>query len=172
MRRTLGTMMLARAARSLVAPGTAGRGRALSAKDGVEIVTQPGFTQVLFVEMGYGADQHGQNVTKASVRAIKDAISWNSIPSLEKFVPGGNANVKVRLQLAVPFNDCGAPEPRPPELDMEQIEACFAYGSLQKPISVIPGGARFDSMCNVPALGDSASDGSWLFAIACVTVGY
>ena len=132
----------------------------------------PGFTDVIFIETGCGTDQHGQNVTKASVRAIKDAISWNSIPSLEKFVPGGNANVKVRLQLAVPFNDCGAPEPRPPELDMEQIEACFAYGSLQKPISVIPGGARFDSRGNVPALGDSASDGSWLFAIACVTVGY
>ena len=39
----------------------------------VEVVTRPGFEQVLFVEMGWGADQHGQNATKACVRAARNA---------------------------------------------------------------------------------------------------
>ena len=40
----------------------------------IEVVTRPGFEQVLFVEMGWGADQHGQNATKACVRAARNAI--------------------------------------------------------------------------------------------------
>ena len=39
----------------------------------VDVVTRPGFEQVLFVEMGWGADQHGQNATKACVRAARNA---------------------------------------------------------------------------------------------------
>ena len=43
----------------------------------------PGFTQVLLIECGVGTDQHGQSLTKACVRACKDAISFNSVPALE-----------------------------------------------------------------------------------------
>ena len=128
----------------------------------------PGFQEVLFIETGCGTDQHGQSVTKACVRAIKDAISWNSIPSLERLVPGGNGGVKLHLQLAVPFEADGK---KPPHIDMEEIEACFAYGRLHE-VEVMQGGARFDSMCNVEALGDSPSDGSWVVVNCAVTVGY
>ena len=127
----------------------------------------PGFNEVIFIETGCGTDQHGQDVTKACVRACKDAISWNSIPSLERLVPGGNDGVKIQLQLAVPFDADGSP----PALDMEQIRACFAYGTLEEPISMMPGGARFSSMCSVPSLGDD-SEAAWVVAIACVTVGW
>ena len=41
-----------------------------------------GFTEVILIESGVGTDQHGQDLTKACVRACKDAISFNSIPSL------------------------------------------------------------------------------------------
>ena len=124
------------------------------------------FKEVIFIETGCGTDQHGQDVTKAAVRACKDAISWNSIPSLERLVPGGNEGVKLRLQLAVPFS-----ADKPPALDMDQIRACFAYGALQEPIEIMHGGARFSSMCSVPSLGDTG-DASWVVAVACVTVGY
>ena len=125
-----------------------------------------GFSEVIFIETGCGTDQHGQDVTKAAVRACKDAISWNSIPSLERLVPGGNEGVKLRLQLALPFQG-----ESPPPLDLDEIRACFAYGTLQEPIELMPGGARFHSMCSVPALGDTG-DASWVVAVACVTVGY
>ena len=127
----------------------------------------PGFQEVIFIETGTGTDQHGKNVTKACVRAIKDAISWNSIPSLERLVPNGNEGVRIRLQLAVPFDG-----DTPPPIDLTEIESQFAYGSLTKPIEIMPGGARFQSMCSVPELGDDdAADSSWIVAVACVTVG-
>lgn len=47
--------------------------------------------KLLFVEMGVGYDQHGQDITAAAVRACKDAISSNSIPAFRggtgKFPP-------------------------------------------------------------------------------------
>ena len=102
------------------------------------------------------------------MRACKDAISWNSIPNLEGLVPGGRENILLRVQLAVPFD---GPESCKvaPEIDFEQVRGSFAYGNML-PIEVVRGGARFGSMCSVPALGDSSDQ--WIMAIALVTVGY
>lgn len=125
-----------------------------------------GFETVIMIEAGCGTDQHGQDLTKACVRACKDAISFNSIPSLGKLVPAGSA-VVLRIQLAVPFDSAG----QPPEIDLDAVRECFPYGRIL-PIEVEPGGARFGSMCSVPALGDRDASDSWVFAIACVTVGY
>ena len=125
-----------------------------------------GFETVIMIEAGCGTDQHGQSLTKACVRACKDAISFNSIPSLGKLVPAGSA-VVLRIQLAVPFDSAG----QPPEIDLGAVRECFPYGRIL-PIEVEPGGARFGSMCSVPALGDRDASDSWVFAIACVTVGY
>ena len=72
----------------------------------------------------------------------------------------------MRLQLAVPFDGDA-----PPPLDMAEIRQCFAYGTLQEPVSLMAGGARFSSMCAVPSLGDD-SEAAWVVAIACVTVGW
>ena len=126
----------------------------------------PGFEEVLFIESGCGTDQHGQDVTKACVRACKDAISFNSIPNLERLA-GGRENVVLRVQLAVPFEgpDSAA---TPPPVDLEQISAVFPYGKLL-PVELMRGGARFESMCSVPSLGDTSD--SWVVAVACVTVG-
>ena len=126
-----------------------------------------GFTEVILIETGVGTDQHGQDLTKACVRACKDAISFNSIPSLERLVPGGAGCALLRVQLAVPFEKDGSP----PAINLDQVAECFAYGKLL-PIEVSSGGARFESMCSVPTLGDTADDASWVYAIACVTVGY
>lgn len=107
-----------------------------------------------------------QDLTKACVRACKDAISFNSVPNLERLVPGGRDAIRLRLQLAVPFDASG----QPPSIDLDEIRAVFVYGHIIDPIEVIPGGARFESMCAVPSLGDTSD--SWVFAIAAVTIGY
>jgi hypothetical protein len=39
---------------------------------------------LLFVEMGVGYDQHGQDITSAAMRACRDAISANSIPAFRR----------------------------------------------------------------------------------------
>ncbi|GMN43580.1 hypothetical protein TIFTF001_012781 [Ficus carica] len=40
--------------------------------------------KLLFVEMGVGYDQHGQDITAAAMRACRDAISSNSIPAFRR----------------------------------------------------------------------------------------
>ena len=132
----------------------------------MEIPPPPaGFEFVLLLESGMGTDQHGQDLTKACVRACKDAISFNSVPNLLRLVPAGRDGIKLRVQLAVPFEEDGSA----PHVDIEQIREQFVYGHIVD-VELVPGGARFGSMCSVPSLGD-ASD-SWVFAIALVTVGY
>jgi len=46
--------------------------------------------KLLFVEMGVGYDQHGQDITAAAVRACKDAITSNSIPAFR----GGTEQIR------------------------------------------------------------------------------
>lgn len=123
-----------------------------------------GMSAALFLEVGVGTDQHGQNLTKACVRAIKDAISFNSIPSLQTLIPGGRDNIILRVQLAVPFQNGD-----PPPLDLDEVCKALPYGKVL-PVELMHGGARFESMCSVPSLGDTSD--SWVVAIACVTVGY
>jgi hypothetical protein len=39
---------------------------------------------------------------KAAVRACRNAIEFNSIPCVQELVPGGRANMKIKLKLGVP----------------------------------------------------------------------
>lgn len=112
-------------------------------------------------------DQNLSHRSLNSVRSLSQAISWNSIPSLETLVPGGRSNILLRVQLAVPYE---GPEPcTPPSIDFDEVRSQFAYGNVM-PIEVVRGGARFESMCAVPSLGDTSD--SWVMAIAVVTIGY
>ena len=57
----------------------------------------------MFIELGMGVDLHGQDVTKAAVRAVQNAIHRNSMPGLRSVLPGNTLqNMKVNVRLAVP----------------------------------------------------------------------
>ena len=127
----------------------------------VEVVTRPGFEQVLFVEMGWGADQHGQNATKACVRAARNAIEFNSIPSIRALVPNGYEGMKLAVDIAVPEAYHGA-------VDVDAVEAVFPYGEVC--VELQPGGAEFSSGIAIPAMGDKGD--ALVVALCCVTVGY
>ncbi|KAF7095771.1 hypothetical protein CFC21_097863 [Triticum aestivum] len=76
--------------------------------------------KLLFVEMGVGYDQHGQDITSAAVRACKDAISSNSIPAFRRgSIPGVNSE-QMKLQIKL-----GVPRPVQHLLDFERIKAVF-----------------------------------------------
>ena len=124
-------------------------------------MTRPGFEQVLFVEMGWGADQHGQNATKACVRAARNAIEFNSIPSIKKLVPKGYEGMKLAVDVAVP-------EAYHEHIDVDAVEAVFPYGAVS--IQLQPGGAEFSSGIAIPAMGDRGD--ALVVALCCVTVGY
>jgi len=120
---------------------------------------------VLFIECGMGCDQHGSRetngATKAAVRACRNAIEFNSIPSIQDIVPGGRPNMKIKLRLGVPEGAGG--------VDLEQIRAVFPYGKML-PIDVVHGGLTFESGRVVAALGDQTDMA--VVVVACVTVGY
>jgi hypothetical protein len=42
---------------------------------------------IFFIELGFGNDSHGQSSTKAAVRACRNAIEFNSIPSIKRLIP-------------------------------------------------------------------------------------
>lgn len=86
--------------------------------------------QVMFVELGMGADLHGQDVTKAAVRAVRNAIERNSMPGMRTLVNGDTSKMRVHVRLAVPSDA--------ESLDQEAVRAVFPYGEVT--IEVMPGG--------------------------------
>ncbi|WP_448204616.1 Lin0512 family protein [Azospirillum sp. sgz302134] len=86
--------------------------------------------QVMFVELGMGADLHGQDVTKAAIRAVRNAIERNSMPGMRTLVNGDTSKMRVHVRLAVPADA--------DRLDQEAVRAVFPYGQVT--IEVMPGG--------------------------------
>ncbi len=87
--------------------------------------------KVMFIELGMGTDLHGQNVTKAAVRAVQNAIHHNSMPGLRAMLPGGTLDaMKVNVRLAVPCDK--------DKLDADQVKAVLPYGEVT--VEVMDGG--------------------------------
>jgi len=118
-------------------------------------------SNVLFIECGFGNDSHGQSSTKAAVRACRNAIEFNSIPSINRLVPGGYDNLKLSVLLAVP------PKYRE-DLDLEAVAAVFPYGDVE--FTIQDGGMVAPSGIAIEKLGDVNED--MVVVCASVTVGY
>eukprot|EP00558_Chaetoceros_sp_UNC1202_P011677 CAMPEP_0197242362 /NCGR_PEP_ID=MMETSP1429-20130617/8138_1 /TAXON_ID=49237 /ORGANISM="Chaetoceros sp., Strain UNC1202" /LENGTH=144 /DNA_ID=CAMNT_0042702379 /DNA_START=108 /DNA_END=542 /DNA_ORIENTATION=- len=122
---------------------------------------KPFCEHVLFVECGFGNDSHGQNSTKAAVRACRNAIEFNSIPSINRLVPGGYDNLKLDVILAIPkqYQD---------GLDLKAVSDVFPYGDTQ--FTIQDGGMVAPSGIAIDSLGDKNDD---MVVVCCaVTVGY
>lgn len=115
----------------------------------------------LFVECGTGSDQHGQDATKAAVRACRNAIEFNSLPAMRELVPGGYQAMRVHVQLGVPREYAG-------EVDVGAVAAVFPYGDVA--VRVEQGGLCADSGVALEAMGDKSTD--MIIVVACVTVGW
>jgi uncharacterized protein (TIGR02058 family) len=87
--------------------------------------------QLMFIQTGMGTDVHGQNVTKASVRAIKNAIHTNSMPGIRSVLPEQSLdNMKINVKLALP---CDLDK-----IDYEEVKKAIPYGEVN--IEVMEGG--------------------------------
>eukprot|EP00550_Attheya_septentrionalis_P007572 CAMPEP_0198295560 /NCGR_PEP_ID=MMETSP1449-20131203/28285_1 /TAXON_ID=420275 /ORGANISM="Attheya septentrionalis, Strain CCMP2084" /LENGTH=133 /DNA_ID=CAMNT_0043995909 /DNA_START=208 /DNA_END=609 /DNA_ORIENTATION=+ len=123
--------------------------------------TVPHVANVLFVECGFGNDSHGQSATKAAVRACRNSIEFNSIPSINRLVPGGYDALKLDVILAVP--------PKYQKgLDLEAVAKVFPYGETK--FTIQDGGMIAPSGIAISALGDVNDD--MVIVCASVTVGY
>ena len=111
--------------------------------------------------IGFGNDSHGQNSTKAAIRACRNAIEFNSIPSINRLVPGGYENLKLDVLLAVP------PKYQA-DLDLSKVQEVFPYGSIR--FQIQDGGMVAPSGIAVERFGDSNED---MVVVCCsVTVGH
>jgi len=115
----------------------------------------------MFIEIGMGVDLHGQNVTKAAVRAVQNAIHHNSMPGIRSVLPGGSLdNMKVHVRLAVPADR--------DKLDLETVRAELPYGDVS--FDVVDGGMLTSSGIVLPDK-DDANDLAYV-VVASVEVGY
>ncbi len=85
--------------------------------------------QVILIELGMGVDLQGQDVTKAAVKAVRDAIGRVYAPGLGAVLGGGK-----RLDILVRL---GAP-PAAGTLDEAAVRAALPHGRAT--VEVAPGG--------------------------------
>jgi len=108
------------------------------------------------IEMGTGIDLHGRDMTKAAVRAVKDAISRSCLCGLVEVVGLTDLNA-MRVDILV-----GVPHPE--QVEEETVMAMVPFGV--KKLEVVTGGLEAPGLF-VPELGE----GAWItMANAVVTV--
>ena|SRR5690606_20916586 len=101
--------------------------------------------RIFFIELGMGTDLHGQNITKATVRAVQNAIHRNSMPGIRAMLPGGTLDqMKVNVKLAVPCDK--------DRLDLDAVKAVLPYGQVT--IDVQDGGMLTSSGIVLPDKDD------------------
>jgi len=150
---------------------------------GATLVDAPVFPQNLFfVQLGHGVDQHGDNdATKAAIRAVRNAVEFNSIPGVISHIPGGRPNMLVHVKLGVPAERTTVSDDestsassrshldKPMPIDHLQVAKVFPYGKLL-PFEVVVGGLSFHTGRVVEELGDTGDVG--ICVTACVSIGY
>ena len=89
------------------------------------------------VEIGTGIDIHGENVTKAACRAVKDAVSRSCLCGLLEILELKNLeDVRVDIQVA---------SPNPDQVDLEQVMAEVPIG--RKSAHSVEGGMTAGGLC-------------------------
>lgn len=109
------------------------------------------------VELGSGADLHGNDATKAACRAVKDAISRSCLCGLLEILDRKKfEGIHVEVLVACPH---------PETVDPETVKAVLPIGT--KTVRAVAGGMRADGIC-VDRFGQACD--SILVANAAVTV--
>lgn len=109
------------------------------------------------IEFGMGTDFHGQDVSKAAVKAVKHAISSSCLCGLSEVLNLDNLDqVRVKVTVAVS---------RPAEVDTKLVAGCLPIGSVE--VRAIDGGLHLPGLY-LPRFGDK--DDSIEVAVAAVEV--
>ncbi len=109
------------------------------------------------IELGYGADLHGADMTKAATKAVKDAVSRSCLCGLVEIHNRGDfRGVHVAIEVAVP---------EPDKVDLAAIEKVVPVGTVSA--RAVAGGLRTPGIC-VECFGPESSD--IVAAVAALTV--
>lgn len=105
-----------------------------------------------------GTDFHGQNVTKAAVKAVKDAISHSCLCGLSEVLALKDLDRDIKITVTVAVS-------RPEEVNPETVAACLPIGEVI--VKTVSGGMHVPGLF-LPQFGDA--DDSIEVAIAVVEV--
>jgi uncharacterized protein (TIGR02058 family) len=95
------------------------------------------------VEIGMGIDLHGGDVTKAAVKAIKDAVSHSCLCGLSDILGVANpGQMHIDVRIACPY---------PEKIREAEVLAAVPVGSAA--LEVVPGGMTVRGL-SVPTLGE------------------
>ena len=95
------------------------------------------------IELGMGADLHGQDVTKAAQRAIRDAVSRSCLCGLmDIFNLEHPDRMYIRLKVACP---------QPEKLDLARLKESVPFGRVE--LTVENGGLTTEGL-DLPMLGE------------------
>ena len=97
------------------------------------------------VELGTGVDLHGQDPTKAAVRAVRDAFAHVSLPGL-RAVAGVTDLATVAIDVTI-----GAP-PEAGTVDVDAVREQFPFGRVS--VTIQPGGLLVPGEAFRPEYGD------------------
>lgn len=91
-----------------------------------------------------------------------DAIGFNSLPGLQKLLPGQDfRNMQVRVLLGVPSEFKEA-------IDASQVQKVFPYGSVS--VAVVVGGLLARSGIVIPEHNDASDDDRAIVVVASVEI--
>ncbi|OIO01387.1 MAG: hypothetical protein AUJ49_07575 [Desulfovibrionaceae bacterium CG1_02_65_16] len=111
------------------------------------------------IELGYGADLHGEDMTKAAVRAVRDAVSRSCLC--------GILEICGRDRFQGVFVDARIGVPRPDNVDHAVVLAAIPIG--EKTLEVVQGGMLTPGL-EVPCFGPGASNIVMACAVLTVSV--
>lgn len=115
----------------------------------------------MFIETGMGIDVHGQDITTAAIRAVKNAIHFNSMPGIRTVLPENSLdNMKVNVKLAVPCDK--------DKLDVDEVKKALPYGQVT--VEIMDGGMLTTSGIVLEEKGDK--NDLMYIVVASVEVGY
>lgn len=107
------------------------------------------------IELGYAADLHGEDMTKAAVRAVRDAVSRICLCGIVEICGRDQfQGVHVHADVAVP---------NPDGVDRDAVLACIPIG--EKTLTVTPGGMSVPGI-EVPCFAPGVSN----IVVACAAL--
>ena len=113
------------------------------------------------IEFGLGVDLHGQDPTKAAVKAVRNAVQHVSLPGMRQIAGITDPNSQVVVDVLL-----GVPAMMMDRLDPERVKEALPFG--RRSVAVATGGLLASSGVAVPAMGDSSDQA--VAVVAAVTV--
>lgn len=109
------------------------------------------------IEMGMGIDQHGQDPTKAAIKAVKDAISRVCTVGLVELFDFNPKNIRIESIIGVPY---------PEYVEIEKVKAAIPL-ECTKDVNIIEGGLKGPGIA-LKEFGDKTDE--ILIAVAFITI--